>query len=64
VSAVFDRKVRAILRHESQYATSFGLHGDEGDAEAFAAALRERARALRPGDDRLVEAFKCLALPR
>jgi LmbE family N-acetylglucosaminyl deacetylase len=62
VTATFDRKVEAVLCHRSQYASSFGIHGAEGERERFVAALRAHAAAAGAGPGRLGEAFKRIVL--
>ncbi|MBV9819011.1 MAG: PIG-L family deacetylase [Solirubrobacterales bacterium] len=62
VADTVERKLAALLCHESQFQTSFAIEAP-GDRERFAAAVRERALRADPDGGGPCEAFRCLALP-
>jgi LmbE family N-acetylglucosaminyl deacetylase len=63
VGETFEAKVEALLCHESQFGTSFGINED-GDRERFVRAVREWTLAAGPGDGLLAETFRRIQLER
>ena len=60
----FDVKIEALLRHESQFVTSFGINGDEGDRERFVQHVRDWMLGSGPGGGVLAEGFRRIPLIR
>jgi LmbE family N-acetylglucosaminyl deacetylase len=60
----FDVKIEALLCHESQYVTSFGIDGAEGGRERFERLVRDRMLGAGPGGGVLAESFRRIPLIR
>jgi LmbE family N-acetylglucosaminyl deacetylase len=64
VSATFDLKIEALLCHRTQYVTSFGIRGLDGDRDRFIDAVRAYAQSTAAGREVLGESFRRIALIR